>query len=294
MDIKTIIEDSNEKEILNLLLKNEDEKVIAAIDEKLTQKKNLIKQTAKKNKDENKENLFALTILKLVLTEKIKPTQYSKFAKLNFEGFFTEDILELMRMLYVLEETYDNKEKLILLANTLLECIRDGATYIEKESNNYPENPINAKIWMDGASLRTKVGELAGFFNRKNIDKQELEALFLRSKITNSIMSHYPNLVGPDMIAVAKKLEQLGKVAKAIDFYTAVIQDFPQFLEDIEETEKECNTANETMEYSEEDIVTIQALVDACEGLKRLNTEIDEHLYKRAKDKLKKASNNLN
>lgn len=291
MNLKKIINDSKEKKILKLLSKDEIEKVIITIDEKLTYNKEQIKQSHK-NKDEIEESTFALTILKFVLNEEIQPTKYSKFAKLNFEGWFSEDILELMRMLYILENNPKHKKKSILLANTLLACIKDGINYIGKETNNYPHNPINAMIWLDGASLQTRAAELASFFNRSNLDKEELDALLLKGQVTTSIMGHYPNLVGPAMIAVARKFEHLNNENKAAEFYTAVYEDFPQFLEEIEEAKKEYAQTKRKMKYSKEDVATISALIDACEGLKRLNKVIDEDLLKRAKEQLKKASNN--
>ncbi len=284
MDLKKLIEDSKEKEIMNDLANGEFEKIISTINKRYECKASFFS----KKKDANIP--FALSILKAVLQGEIRSTKYSKYAKLDVDKDDIGELLELTRMLYILES--NNICKAISLAEILLECIRDGAVYTEKNSNNYPANPLNAKIWMDGAELRIRAGELAMFFSRNNLDKEELEALFLRSKITNSIMSHYPDLVGPDMIAVAKKYEHLGHPDKAINFYTAVFHDFPQFLNEIEEMEKECKKTNEKMEYDEDDIAIITALRDACEGLRRLKKDIDQNILDRAKNQLQKANSN--
>ena len=100
-------------------------------------------------------------------------------------------------------------------------------------------------------------------------------------------MSHYPNLVGPDMIAVALQLEKMCNIEKAKRFLKPVVLDFTSLVEDIEEG----LTDNDVME---EDFPITESLIHALVALKRLGEDIDEDVLHKAKEvleKLKKGSN---
>ncbi|MEM1138107.1 MAG: hypothetical protein AAGI07_19915 [Bacteroidota bacterium] len=86
-------------------------------------------------------------------------------------------------------------------------------------------------------------------------------------------MSDYPNSVGPDMIAVGKKLEKLGNYEKAKAFFETVILDFTPFVEDIASKKKN------SIDYElDSDLPTVKSLFDALQGLARLKIEIDKSL----------------
>jgi hypothetical protein len=231
----------------------------------------------------SEENGFAYSVLNASLLGKFEPNNFSQTEKLNLDGDCLGELSELFRIVLALEYYRKAPQYESQIAYTLLECVRNAAIDIEKKSNNYPTNSINAKVWMDGAGLRNLAGELSEYFKRKCDDKNELDALFLRAKFTLAIMSHYPGTVGPDMIAVALKYEALGNKEKAKDFYTPVRLDFTHRAIEIEEYIGESDT-----DFVNEDIPTVQSLIDSLEGLKRIGETIEEDLLIRSKSILKR------
>lgn len=276
---ETIILESKNKEILKLLHSGEFNEVI-----RLTNKRKFVFKRLFKFKKRNSENKgFACDILNSCLIGTLEPINYSKIKSINFRNEFLQELNELVRMLLVLEDYKKVKEYETLVSLTILESVRDGAEFIAKNSNNYPLNSINAKIWMDGAGLRIRAEELADYFKRKNHDQNELESLFLKAKLTNTIMNHYPNLVGPDMIGVGQKFEQIGNTEKAKQFYQPVELDFTGLVADIAE-----EIENDETDIKEEDILITKSLIDALDGLKRLGETIDEEKLLKAKELLTK------
>ncbi len=288
MDTK-IISGGIKPNILELLHRGNLEEVRAEI-EVITKKKSGIFNFISKSKNE-KESDFTYTILLECINKTLKPEDYSKVSKLDFKKEFLNELIELFRTLLVLQDYSEEPEIEKLVALTLMECIRDGVVYIEQNSNNYPQNSINGKIWMDGAGLRTRADELSDYFNNKQDDKNTLEALFLRAKITNTIMSHYPNLVGPDMIAVGFQFEKMGNIEKAKQFLNPVVLDFTSLVEDVKD-----GLADSEVGVTDEDLPITESLINALEGLKRLGEEINEDTLLNAKDvlnELKKVTNTV-
>lgn len=278
MDSK-IISEAIKPDILELLHQGKFEIALSKIK---PNRKGFLDFINKSKRDYN----FSYEILPNCINKTINPKEYSKFVKLNFKCDFLKELIELYRILLVLYDYSKEPEIEKLVALTLLECIRDGAVYIEENSNNYPQNSINGKIWFDGAGLRTRANELSEYFRNKEDDQNTLEAVFLRAKLTNSIMCHYPNLVGPDMIAVALQFEKMGNIEKAKKFLNPVVLDFTSLVKDIDERLSENDVMNEDFSITE-------SLIRALEGLKRLGEDINEDTLHKSKvilEKLRKSN----
>lgn len=277
--IESIMSESKNGEILKLIYSGNFNKVI-----KLTNNKIPIIKRLLHFKGETVGNInFANNILNACLRGRLKPNSYTKIQELRFKHDFIDELSELVRAMLVLEIYKEAPGYERVLALTILECVTNGATYIENNTDDYPQNPVNGKIWIEGAALRTRAEELAHYYKRKNDDNNELQSLFLKGKITNTIMNHYPNLVGPDMIAIANKLEQVGNTDKAKQFYSSVEADFTEFVSELEDDIEEGE-----YDISNEDIVIVQSLIYALEGLDRLNEDINQDKLFRAKHTLMK------
>jgi hypothetical protein len=270
------ISDSLHAQLLELLRKGDLDQVIQLTTTSEIKANDFFNFFSRKKK--NNTISFARHILNSCLTNKLVPAEYSKIQELVFKKGFLNELIKLGSILFALEEFKKAPDKENQIALTLLECIRDGVMYIGKNVNNYSQNPINGKNWMDGAGLRTQADGLANYFIRKKDDQHILEALFLRVKLTNSIMSHYPNLVGPDMIAIARQHEKMGNAEKAKSFYNAVVKDFTSLVENVHEGlhDPEVGTNDDDQEIT-------QSLIDALEGLKRLGETIESHTLEHAK-----------
>ncbi len=278
-----IISRAIEPDILELLHQGKFDAVHTQIEKKL---KWSIWNFFKKSKA--KAN-FAYRILQSCLNKSIKPSEYSRISRLDFKGDCLSEIMELHRILLVIEDYAKAPEIERLVSLTLLECIRDGAIYIENNVKDHPQHGISAKIWIAGSSLRLRADELAGYFMDKRDEQSTLEAVFLIAKLTNSIMSHYPDLVASDMVRVALQLEKMGNKEKAKPFFNAVALDFPSLLDAIEEE------ALNNSQVTEDDYLVTKSLIQALEGLKRLGENIDEETLKKAisiLELLKKADEN--
>ncbi|MBL0743676.1 hypothetical protein [Chryseolinea lacunae] len=231
---------------------------------------------------------FAYYILLACLTGTLKPNEYTRVYNLDFHRDFIGELNELFRMLLCLENFRNAPHFEEVLAATLVECIRNGAVHIEESANGYPKNPINAKVWMDGAELRCLADKLIEYFKRKSNDRNELEVLFLKAKVTCAIMAHYPESVGPDMNALALKFEKLGETKNAKRYYTPVVNDFTSLVDGTEE-----NLSQPNPEVFENEISIVQSLIDALEGLDRLGEQIDHSLLEKSKETLQKVKDLL-
>lgn len=263
-------------DILKLLHQGKFDEVLTKITPKPDKRKGFF-SFIKKSDTKDKES-FAYSILRYCLLNKLNHEEYTELVDLNFNDDFLPDLIELFRILSVLQDYAEVPEKENVIALTLLKCIENGVVHIKENSNDYPQNPISGKVWIDGAGLRVRAEELADYFLHKNDDKKALQAIFLKVKLTTSIMGHYPNLVGPDMIAVGHQLEKIGDFEKAKLLYKPVVLDFTELVQDIQE-----NLDAPYFEASYEDLHITQSLIDALEGLKRLGNEIDEQLLINAK-----------
>lgn len=274
-----VISDSKNSEILELLHIGSFEKVIELINQSGNQKKSFFGLF--KKEDQNLS--FSLKILESCLNEKLIPSEYGKVQKLSFTDDFLPELNELSRILLTLEDYQKAPEKEKLIAVTLAHVIHDGVNNISKNSNDYPNNSISAKVWMDGAGLRSQADELVEYFSRKNNEQRTLEALFLRAKLTNAIMNHYPNIVGPDMIAIANQYEKMGANDEAKQFYDPVVADFTPLVQDAQ-----ASINDPEIGASAEDVPITQSLIDALEGLKRIGHPIDEKVLENAHEIMKK------
>ncbi|MEZ4847292.1 MAG: hypothetical protein R3B93_01390 [Bacteroidia bacterium] len=54
-------------------------------------------------------------------------------------GKFIKELIELFRIILVLDDCGKEPEAERLVALTSLECVRDGAAYIGENANNYPQ-----------------------------------------------------------------------------------------------------------------------------------------------------------
>ena len=153
-----------------------------------------------------------------------------------------------------------------------MEFAKNIAQYIQDNSNNYPENSIKANIWKNGYVTREWIQELVNYFERKNQLKNVIDTCFYKAKITTSIMGHYPEKVGPDMIAIAENLEKNNDFINAAKYYKPIISDFLYFLEEIESYENE-----EEFEIIERDEKILISIIKAAKGLIRIKQYKDNN-----------------
>lgn len=143
----------------------------------------------------------------------------------------------------------------------LLNTMGAVAQKIRESANSYPENPINASVWMDGATLAAHAEALTNYLHTTEYINYEAHAAQVWANVTLSVCGHYHHLVGPAMITNAQIAERMDNIDFAMQAYKAVLNDFTSLLDDCE-----------TYDYAPEDenAIALNSLKEAVESLIRL------------------------
>lgn len=169
----------------------------------------------------------------------------------------------LTRLLFAISINgrYSNLENRI--ADKLNLSVEDIANEISIKADGYPTTSINAQVWIFGASMRVRFSYLKYYYLM--IDNTKYQLLVHRNitSITLSIMSHYKNIVGPDMVELAEIEEKLGLLQEALAHYNAIILDFEPELENYEDLVD--------LELHAEERQILVSLKTACKNYDRIN-----------------------
>ena len=155
-------------------------------------------------------------------------------------------------------------EQLQILLRQTIRKLEDLADEVSEKAGNYPHNPINGAVWINGAVVRNWSDALSYLFDMQEKSHEKAAVLQAKCKITCSIMSHYHHLVGPDMIEAADALITINDTATAKQYYQAVIADFEPLLQLWQEP---LETA-----IPEEGLISLKALMEAYNGFDRLES----------------------
>ncbi|BAV04734.1 hypothetical protein SAMN05421788_11163 [Filimonas lacunae] len=159
------------------------------------------------------------------------------------------------------------QQQLEVLLKQTIQRLEELAEEVAQQSNGYPHNSINGGVWFNGATVRNWSDALGYLFELRNKPHNRATVLQCKCKITCSIMSHYPHLVGPDMIEAATALISIGDNKTAEKYYLAVIADFEQLLE--------CRNDESNENIQEEELISFKALLDAYNGIDRIQAGHD-------------------
>lgn len=120
---------------------------------------------------------------------------------------------------------------------------------------------------MEGAGVRAALNLLLYYYKQKQNAEPQLEAAYYRTRITLSIMGHYKNLVGPDMLETAHLFEKQGDLKRAKGFFEAVKNDF----------ERELDWFMDSPEVGadEDERIILKSLKEAYENIDRINSTND-------------------
>jgi len=149
-------------------------------------------------------------------------------------------------------------EDLLQQILSMLEKLTDE---VQQKSNGYPKNSTTGEVWFSGAIIRNWCETLAFLFDKRQDLKGKVQALQFKCKVTLSIMSHYPAIVGPDMIEAALALEAIGDYDNAKSYYRAVIADLQPLADELSLSPEE--------PLNEHDKVMLEALLRAYKELDR-------------------------
>lgn len=212
-------------------------------------------------KQSTKSNFFYQILKELLLENKSHTLDERQFSIEEKDS--CHDFEKLIKLLFALRQNQYLTELKKYVSDKLLKSSKEIAEEISDKSNNYPQNSINAKVWIDGSIMRTHYLLLIDYFELEGNKNSQVWVQHMKTIITLSIMGHYKNEVGPDMIKAAQLEEELSNKEKALNHYEAVIADFEEelkyFLENID------------VIPDENDIVILKSLSEAYEGAKRIN-----------------------
>lgn len=194
-----------------------------------------------------------------ILSDKPAPAWVAPYSSLQEAN---EEFPEWICLLCALQHNGHYPHQMEALLQETLQWLRALIVEIKEKSNGYPRNPIAGYVWMNGATIRTWCDPVVEIFTSQENLADRANALQLKCQITGAIMGHYPQTLGPDMIAAAAALEAVGETTIPKGYYKAIISDFQPMADVIRAAPEEPVT--------EDDIATLQALLDAYEGLDRL------------------------
>jgi len=143
------------------------------------------------------------------------------------------------------------------LLNGIFEILDYLVADVRDSAGGYPRNPISGVVWFGGTWLRSCCSSLAYYCDLSQDVKSKIKALDNKCQVTLSIMSHYPHLVGPDMVMAGEANEAAGNIARAKQMYSAVIADLQWIADDIEDFDEE--------EVKNMHIYSLEALAKAYE-----------------------------
>lgn len=178
----------------------------------------------------------------------------------------TRDLVKLVLSLDINGEKEDLR---LYIGERLFDSvIPNTVNSIKEQVKNFPKNAINPLIWAEGAEMRAALNAFIFYYKLKD----NIEALhFLmmnRTQLSLSVMSHYKNILGPDMIEAARIKEQIGEKETALSFYKAIESEF--------KGELVWFTSTPEAGPSEEDVVTLKTLREALLSIDRLS-DTDEY-----------------
>ena len=194
------------------------------------------------------------------LSGKPEPLLVAPSSRLEEAG---EHFPEWIRFCCVVQSNGHYQQATKILLQETLGWLGRLAEEVSEKAGDYPRTAIAGYVWMNGAIIREWCEPLAKFFEQRLDLAGKANTLQLKCKITGAIMAHYPQTLGPDMIVAASALEAVGEIEIPKGYYQAIITDFQPIADDIRAAPEEPVT--------EDDILTLEALRDAYEGLNRLD-----------------------
>jgi hypothetical protein len=198
--------------------------------------------------------------------------------ELNWELPFPFAI-EMVRILYALRGAQVKRDLVNAFGARTLNTVARVADIIQQKANSSPEgSPIEADIWMAGASLREWIQLLADFFQLESDLRSEAEARYQKAKISSATMAGHPHVCAPDLVSAALCLERLRETAQAKSFYVAVVTDMFSVAQDCEA---------QTVPPNDESLVVLRSLIEACEGLKRIEPPSHARMHQIKIDEIK-------
>jgi len=174
-----------------------------------------------------------------------------------------DDFPEWVRMCWVLQDNGHFEEKMGTLLQKTVNWLEQLAEEVRRRANGYPMRSTTGDVWFTGAIIRNWSTSVADLFDRRQKGEDKAKTLHLKCKVTSSIMSHYPNILGHDMIEAAVAFEAIGESATGRRYFDAILADFQPMMQLLQEHPDE--------QVNEEDILSMGALLAAYEGLNRLN-----------------------
>ncbi|HTI92855.1 MAG TPA: hypothetical protein VL727_19795 [Puia sp.] len=174
-----------------------------------------------------------------------------------------DDFPEWIRMCWVLRDNGHFEGKMDTLLQKTLNWLEQLAEEVHQRSNGYPMRSTTGEVWFTGAIIRNWSTPVADLFDRRQRGEDKAKTLHLKCKVTSSIMSHYPNILGPDMIEAAAAFEAIGDTDTSRRYFDAILADFEPMMKLLQGHPDE--------PVNEEDILSMGALLAAYKGLNRLN-----------------------
>lgn len=212
--------------------------------------------------ENGEEDILFAIVNELFTSNRSKTLEEKDFALIE-EGN-SVIVRDLVKLIFSLDINDEREEARAYVGERLFDSIIPRLTEaIKEEAKNYPKNAINPLIWGEGVEVRSALNALIFYYKLKD-NTDALHFLIMnRTKVTLAVMSHYKDIVGPDIIESARVKEQMGDTETALSLYRIIESDFL----------KELSWFHSSPESSpsDEDIIILKSLKEALISIDRLS-----------------------
>ena len=148
--------------------------------------------------------------------------QLNQKSDIDFDAIKVE-VERILELDFTSEPARESHGELVLNALRYLDVEVENVC---QQANGYPANPISASVWMNGYRYGNLAWALTHHFRNAGWLKREENASALWAKAILAVCAHYPNMVGPAMLANADCHDRLGNADRATQMYRCVVKDF--------------------------------------------------------------------
>ena len=257
--VKEFLSDGH-KNVWDSIANNRIEDLLAGLRPR-EQNGNFISKFFQRNKPAKQNEKLFVILYELFADGKSNALEVEEFAIADMKSGSL--FIDLPRLLFALELNGKYMAVEQLLCDKLFQYTETIVDEIREKANGYPAKSMNGGVWLAAMEMRSGFYYLSYYYKKNAFIEAQLWVEKMRTSITLSIMGHYKEEVGPDMITVADIEEQLGLREEALSHYKAVVADFdnelPFYIDNLGE------------DLEESDTKILRSLLSSYQGVDRIN-----------------------
>ncbi len=261
--INDILSESSNKNIFYDILSDNDAEALLKI------------KTHQNTYSQKEEVIDKGSVLMTFLTEALQAKEAVEIPEIlqqiNSLSPYDYDLAELSRLLLALEASNTRPALEGRLVYLIYELLSHSADLVRTAHTQYIEanQEMNPQLWRTGVATRKWAQNLLEYLERHGDAQDQINLLYAKAKISTSLMGHYPRTFGPDMVQLAAKLEEIGDLEKAEQFYLSIFRKFSDILKQVETAQQEGQTIEMTVDVT----IPLECMLQSVKALERIKQE---------------------